>query len=226
MRCTGGPGTSDPGALTCENYNLSLLVMMAYDLRGFQLAAPGWMEAARFDVAARIPPDTDARSFRLMQQALLAERFGLKAHFEKKDMTVYELTVGKGGSKLKESQDPARKSEALWRPPASGPPARTMASVVRKSEAVSELAAFLSNQLGRPVTDATGLTGRYDYELRFLMEPGGRAAGPLASGGQEQEFGTDLIQAVQDQLGLRLEKKKGQADVLVVDSADKAPSGN
>ena len=58
------------------------------------------------------------------------------------------------------------------------------------------------------------------------MEPGGRAAGPVASNGAELEFGTSLIEAVRDQLGLRLEKKKGQADVLVVDHAEKAPVEN
>lgn len=227
IRCTGGPGTSDPVSLTCENYSLSFLVMMAYNLRSFQLTAPAWMDTARYNVVAKIPPGTDRRQFGLMQQRLLAERFGLQVHFEKKDMTVYELTVAKGGPKLKESQEPvAEKPEAAWRPPAGGPPVRTMARVNRKGESVADLANFLSNQLGQPVTDATGLDGRYDYALSFLMEPGGRAAGPLASNGPEPEFGISLIDAVRDQLGLRLEKKKGQADVLVVDHAEKVPIEN
>ena len=130
IRCTGGPGTSDPGSLTCENYSLSFLVMMAYNLRSFQLTAPAWMDTARYNVVAKIPPGTDTRQFGLMQQRLLVERFGLQVHFEKKDMTVYELTVAKGGSKLTESQDAAaEKPEAAWRPPAGGPPVRTMARV-------------------------------------------------------------------------------------------------
>jgi uncharacterized protein (TIGR03435 family) len=227
MRCTGGPGTSDPGSLTCENYSLSFLVMMAYNLRSFQLTAPAWMDTARYNVVARIPPGADRRQFGLMQQKLLAERFGLQVHFEKKDMTVYELTVAKGGPKLAESQEPAAGNpEAAWRPPAGGPPVRAMARVNRKGESIAELANFLSNQLGQPVTDATGLSGRYDYGLSFLMEPGGRAAGPTASNGPEPEFGVSLIDAVRDQLGLRLEKKKGQADVLVVDHAEKVPIEN
>jgi uncharacterized protein (TIGR03435 family) len=227
MRCTGGPGTSDPGMLTCENYSLSFLVMMAYDLRSFELTAPAWMDTARYNVVAKIPPGADRRQFGLMQQRLLAERFGLKVHFEKKNMTAYELTVTKGGSKLKESEEPAaQKPEAAWKPPAAGPPVRTMAHVSRKGDSVGDLANFLSNQLGQPVTDATGLGGRYDYAFSFLMEPGGRAAGPIASNGSEPEFGMSLIDAVRDQLGLRLEKKKVQADVLVVDHAEKAPIEN
>src|SRR4029077_10279708 len=106
------------------------------------------------------------------------------------------------------------------------PPGRTMARLNRKAESVADLANFLANQLGQPVTDATGLRGRYDYALSFLMEPGGRAAGPVASNGTEPEFGISLIDAVRDQLGPRLEKKKGHADVLVVDHAEKAPIEN
>jgi uncharacterized protein (TIGR03435 family) len=183
------------------------------------------MNAARYNVAAKIPPGTDRRQFGLMQQRLLAERFGLQVHFEKKDMTVYQLTVVKGGPKFKESQEPA-KPEAAWRPPAGGPPVRTMASVNLKGESIGDLANFLSNQLGQPVMDATGLGGRYDYTFSFLMEPGGRAAGPVASNGLEPELGTSLIDAVREQLGLRLEKKNGQADVLVVDHAEKIPTEN
>jgi uncharacterized protein (TIGR03435 family) len=185
------------------------------------------MDAARYNVVAKIPAGAVRRQFGQMRQSLLAERFGLRAHYEKKDMTVYELTVGKGGTRLKESQEPvAGKPEAAWRPPAYGPPARTMARVDRKGESIADLANFLSNQLGQPVMDATGLGGRYDYALSFLMEPGGRAAGPVVPDGPEPEFGISLIDAVREQLGLRLEKKKGQAGVLVVDHAERVPIGN
>jgi uncharacterized protein (TIGR03435 family) len=67
----------------------TFLAMMAYSLRSFQLAAPAWMDTVRYNVVARIPPGADRRQFGLMQQNLLAERFGLQVHFEKKDTTVY-----------------------------------------------------------------------------------------------------------------------------------------
>jgi uncharacterized protein (TIGR03435 family) len=225
-RCSGGPGTADPGLFTCENCNLSTLVMMAYEVRGFQLAAPAWMQAARFDVNARVPHDTDQRQFELMQQALLRRRFRIKVHFEKKTMSVYELTVAKDGPKgLKRAElQEQEKPVSLWIPPASGPPVRARAHVTRKSTPISDLARFLSDQLNTMVMDSTGLGGRYDYELSFVMDPGGRAAGPSA--GDDADFGSSLIDAVREQLGLKLEKTKGQADVLVVDSAEKMPSGN
>jgi uncharacterized protein (TIGR03435 family) len=101
-----------------------------------------------------------------------------------------------------------------------------MARITRKNELMADLADFISNQLGLPVIDATGLSGRYDYTLSFLMEPGGRAAGPDATTGTEPELGTSLIEALRDELGLRLERTKGQAEVLVVDHAEKVPTGN
>lgn len=226
-RCTGGPGTTDPSLLTCINYSLSFLVMMAYDLRNFQLVAPSWMEGARFDVTARVSADASRKEFGIMMQNLLAERFGLKIHYENREMAVFDLVVGKGGSKLKESDEPAaEKPEGPWKPPASGPPARVMAAVTRKNDSAADLAYLLSNFLGQPVTDATGLKGRYDYRFKFMMDPGGRAAGPAVSNGQDTEFGAGLIEALKDELGLRLERRKGQVSVLIVDHAEKVLISN
>lgn len=225
-RCSGGPGTSDPALFTCANCNLSTLVMMAYGLRAFQLAAPAWMQTSRLDVSARVPHDADQRQFELMQQALLKQRFVIKVHFEQKPMSVYELTVAKDGPKgLKIAElQVQEKPVSLWIPPASGPPVRARAHLIRKSTPISDLARFLSDQLNTMVIDSTGLAGRYDYELSFVMDPGGRAAGPSA--GDDADFGSSLIDAVREQLGLKLDKKKGQAHVLMVDSAEKMPTGN
>ncbi len=228
MRCTGGPGTSDPALLRCDNYSLSYLVMMAYNLRSFQLTAPAWMDSVNFDVMARIPPGTGSQQFQVMLQQLLADRWKLKAHFEKRETNVYALTADKNGAKLKESQEPppTEKPEATWKPPASGPPRRVMAFVTRKGDTLPDLANFLSNQLGQPVTDSTGLSGRYDYTLNFMVEPGGRAAGPVVSTEAGADLGISLIDAVRNQLGLRLEKQRGQVDMLIVDQAEKVPSEN
>jgi uncharacterized protein (TIGR03435 family) len=227
MRCTGGPGTSDPGTLTCQNYSLSFLVMMAYDLHTFQLRAPAWMDSIRYDIVAKVPPGTGKRQFELMQQLLLAERFGLRVHTENKTMTVYELRVAKGGPKLaKTLESTSEKSTLAWKPPVSGPPVRTMAQVKRKGDSIADLANFLAGQLGQPVRDATGLRDRYDYSLFFLMDPGGSAAGPVASNGSEPDLTVTLVDAVRQQLGLVLKAIKGQCEVLVVDNAGKVPIEN
>jgi uncharacterized protein (TIGR03435 family) len=225
-RCTGGPGTADPGLLTCNNYSLAWLVMMAYDVRGFQFSAPPWTSEVRFQLSARIPLGTDRAAFQRMQQRLLAERFGLQAHFEKREIPVYELSVGKDGSKLKPSEEPpAEKPERLWSPPPGGPPRRSMAAVDWKNQSTGDLATLLSDLLGAPVLDRTGLGGRYDVNLRFLMEPGGRAAGPVADAAAA-ENGADLATAIREQLGLRLVKTRAQREVLVVDHIERTPSEN
>ena len=99
----GGPGTPNPGLYTCENCTLSLLVITAYDIRRYQLAGADSLNADRFVVSAKVPPGTTKEDFRIMQQNLLAERFKLKIHRDKKEMQVYELVVAKNGPKFKES---------------------------------------------------------------------------------------------------------------------------
>ncbi len=113
-------------------------------------------------------------------------------------------------------------------------------------QTMAKLSEQLSNQMDRPVNDMTGLTGKYDFNLDFLpdesrigpmmMPPGGGAAsfshdgpgpGPMAKGeGQEQVNLAPLPAALQEQLGLKLEQKKGQVDLIVVDKIDKAPTEN
>jgi len=107
-----------------------------------------------------------------------------------------------------------------------------MVSRRAEKESMAALASFLSVQLDHPVTDATGLTGVYDFELRWMIDPAGRGpvASPPAEGAPgnlpEGDFGPTLVEAVRDQLGLALTQKKGPAEVLVVDRAEKVPIEN
>jgi uncharacterized protein (TIGR03435 family) len=97
---------------------------------------------------------------------------------------------------------------------------------------IASLVNMLSNQLSRPVVDETGLTGNYDYTLEFAPEGGhglmgGPAPGAGAGGGEtNDQAGPNLVTAVQEQLGLKLEAKKGQVDLLVIDRAEKSPTEN
>jgi len=192
-----------------------------------------------------------------MEQNLLAERFKLTVHHEKKEMQVYELSIGKNGPKLKESVEvPALKEGdgSAAAPPPPGPPKFTMGSDgfpvippnsnlmimmngrarrVQTNETMGNLAKFLSGQLRRPVTDATGLNGKYDTVLTWASEGNmpvraGTAAssdaGASASAPEVEPLPT-IVQAVQA-LGLKLEQKKGQVDILVIDHAEKEPTEN
>ena len=100
--CRGGPGTSDPGTLTCDNTPLKQLLVKAYDLKNYQVEGPAWLDSDGFHIVAKIPAGTSKQQFNLMLQSLLAERFKVAVHRETKTLPVYALTVGKNGPKLKE----------------------------------------------------------------------------------------------------------------------------
>ena len=244
--CTGGPGTPDPGQYTCRRALLAALVGTAFDLRGYQWSGLGGREAFSFppgapspaywDLAAKVPSGATPEQFRTMYQNLLIERFKLAYHFEKKEMDGYELVAAKGGPKLTESQPiPAAAAAAEQTaarapgPPAVAPdgcplaPLRTGMSqlsrngvrcVVWVGASIAQLAALLSSQLSAPVTDATALKEVYDFKLRYS---------PAA---REMDDAPGLIQALQNDLGLRLEKKKAPVDVFVVDHVEKEPTEN
>ena len=99
---------------------------------------------------------------------------------------------------------------------------------------VEQIVGILSNQLGRPVTDATGLKGKYDFTLTFTGDvPGGRGpsmsvsmdGGPAPAPPPESDAPT-IFAAVQQQLGLKLEAKKGDVDIFVIEHVEKNPTEN
>jgi uncharacterized protein (TIGR03435 family) len=244
---SGGPGSRDPSRFTCQNCSLGMLVMTAYGVKDYQLSAPSWLGSERFDVMAKIPDGATKEQFRAMLQNLLAERFKLVCHQDHKEVPGYELVVAKGGPKLKEAEPepagdsasgpgndaPARPQIGFGSGQGPGPSAHIgvgsgggtstssrsgHATMQTKAGSMEQLASWLSIRVARPVTDATGLTGKYDYKLAW-------SDSVLSSSG-EPDDGLPLAGALQQQLGLRLEPKRGQMEVLVVDSIEKAPTGN
>jgi uncharacterized protein (TIGR03435 family) len=153
-------------------------------------------------------------------QSLLAERFGLVIRKTSKEATVYALVPAKGGPKLQ----PSPEGDA-------GPP-RTMRSPGRiegQRGTMHMLAAVLSNWLGRPVVDRTGLTGTYDYKLEYAQEPGAAGRGaPVEPPGETNPAslsGPSVFTALQEQLGLKLESQKGALESIVIERAHR-PTAN
>src|ERR1017187_586637 len=104
----GGPGSSDPGQITYTNVSLKNVLMNAYGVKDFQISGPGWLDSERYDIVAKVPRGATKEQSKVMMQNLLAERFKLALHREKKDLPMYALVVGKNGPKLTESvEDPA-----------------------------------------------------------------------------------------------------------------------
>ncbi len=193
------------------------------------------MREGRFTVSARIPEGTSKVQFREMLRNLVVDRFQLKYHFQSKEIEAYDLVVAKGGVKMKESSGTPDADEKLGRvggPKAdpegfpilpAGRVAMVMAmangrAVMRHSdESVEQIAAMLADQLGRPVTDATGLKGKYDFTLKWVAE---------GIGTPDDDSAPNLLRAVQEQLGLKLEPKKTTVRVLTIDHVDKTPTEN
>lgn len=125
---SGGPGSKDPGRINYSNVSLKDLARRAFDLKDYQISGPDWFNSVRFDVVATLPPNSTKEQFQLMLQNLLAERFKMTVHREKKELPVYALVVGKNGPKLKESvEDPVNtadgKAGGVINLPAGGPSA-------------------------------------------------------------------------------------------------------
>ena len=236
-RVAGGPGTKDPGLFTCDNARLFELVTIAYDLPWYRLSGPAWMNTARFDISARIPEGTTKEQFKLMQQNLLLERFKMTFHHEQKQLPAYDLVVAKNGPKLKEAEPPPPEDSDAPKPPRPArkldkdgfpilPPGRAWITDMEgprwvqrfTGASMEDLGRYVASMVGQPVDDATGLKGKYDFILKWLNERGRRPS--------DDESGPNIFEALQAQLGLKLESKKTTVDVLVIDHIEKTPTEN
>lgn len=239
----GGPGTADPERFTGNRVNLSSLLSRAYDVTAYRLSAPAWAGTARFDIAAKVPAGASKEQFNVMLQNLLADRFGLRAHFQPKEFTTYQLAVSARGTKLEDSQmkydDEKHITSIRTTPDGVRVVAHSFTVGWQNGRIVAAggktkmdpLVRLLSEELGGPVTDATGLTGEYDIVLQFSGDglPGKIANQPHSNSGAgdaASEPVPNLSQALEQQLGLRLEKSKTMLDVLVVDHLEQTPTEN
>jgi uncharacterized protein (TIGR03435 family) len=214
---TGGEGGSRSeihfaaDSLTMRNIDLSEMLEWAYRLEHYQLAGGSMLEGSRYDVRARAGAPTDVDSIRLMLQDLLATRFKVELHREKKRMSVYELVVAKEGPRL-----PTDKMASL--PPSY--PEETFPRVldgdfVFTNVSMSDFAKQLTELRGidLPVLDHTGIRGVYDITLKSAAKALSEPDGP------------SLLTLIHEQLGLKLVSAKDFIDVIVVDHAE-APTAN
>jgi uncharacterized protein (TIGR03435 family) len=200
----------DPGRLTCSNVNLRKLIVQAYGVKDFQLSGPEWLNSEIYDIAATMPPATSTDQVLLMMQSLLQGRFQLKLHRETKEVPMYALVVGKSGLKVKEGE--------FGRSSTSASPGQLTAQKIP----MAKLADFLSGQLGSPVTDMTGMKGFFDFTLEWAPDARPGEAGATT----DSVPGSSIFAALQEQLGLKLETRKGPVEMLVIDRVEKIPTGN
>jgi uncharacterized protein (TIGR03435 family) len=217
-------------AFVASNATLTSLVMSAYGIREDLISGlPGWANSTHFDVNAKISdPDADAlkklsrEQRRAMMVALINDRFHLRAHIEIKTLPVYDLVIAKGGSKLKEDTVPLSDSTEPGKTPFNLKGGGFMISNSQMTGIaipISILAPNLAFVVERNVIDKTGLTSKYDINLKWTPA---ELEGKADTG---TDSAPDIFTALQDQLGLKLESSKGPVDTLVIDHVE-MPSQN
>jgi len=219
------------------------LIRIAYGVDNDKiLGGPNWLELDRFDVIAKVPPDSTVEMQKQMLQALLEDRWELKTHKETKPLPAYVLTAGKA-PKLKEadgSGESGCKMQSASGPPREGEQRLTMMNADGSQTAIAigpgamvhfvcrnmTMAAFaaglrgmLGAQLGaNGVSDETGLKGSWSFDVKWSL--------PLLPFAGDAADRVTVFDALEKQLGLKLEQRQIPTPVLMVDKANRMPSAN
>ena len=209
-----------------QNTSLADLIEVAYGVHPSQIKGPSWVAEVKFDLVG--VPDGEGqpsgKQWLTMVQKLLAERFKLAFHREKRDISVYLLSVGKSGLKnmtVSESTSPFP-SGLEFVASAEG------LSLPARNTAMGQFAQMLQQVvLDRPVIDKTGLAGRFDFGFTFTPDESQFDGHPprLPTPTNTTNSSPGLFDAIQQQLGLKLTPETAPADVLVIDHVEK-PSAN
>ena len=208
------PPTPPEGAVL---YNRSVgdVVRYAYQLPSFRiLGLPGWAEEERFDIVAKAAGPITEDQRQAMVRALLADRFRVKAHFEKRDQTVYVMTRAKGDGSLGPGLR-LRPDCATTPCQRSGSSSRVAGVIRLRGTTMAGLAdGAMSLLLGQVVHDRSGIEGVFDVQASWRPDAVDAAVDPSD---QRPSFFT----AIQEQLGLRLEPRREAVEVLVIDSVER-----
>lgn len=236
-------GAARGGRYEIRNATMVDLVRIGYGYDADKvLGGPNWLELDRFDVIAKVPADSTLEAQKLMLQALLADRFRLVVHKETKPLPAYVLTAGKN-PKLREadgSGETGCRPENASGPPREGVNTLRMLDANGKESAIllgpgstvhyicrnTTMAAFAAGMRGmlgalvgpNPVADETGLKGSWNFDLRWSIQffmPGADSGGQIS-----------IFEALDKQLGLKLEQKPIPTQVIIVDSVIRTPTAN
>jgi len=200
-----------PGGLRMRDVTAATCIKWAYGVQDSQILGPRWLQSDHFDVTARTDSPTENEQMKLMMQKLLTDRFQLIFRREQREMKAYELKVAKAGHKLHESAAdsvPDRQNSAI--------------GTVARAITMREFADFIAGPLNTPVMDATGLKGRYDFNLDFSTYI------PTDEHAMKPDYidGNSIIaNALQGELGLKLDMRKTTVEVMVIERVEK-PSEN
>lgn len=231
--------------ITVTNFSVHMLLREALGVSDNQIMGePGWLNSEHFDIDAKVAAEDVPRLKALrpadrwaMLLPVLEDRFGLKFHHETKDLTQYVLVVAKGGLKMKEAAPGDAYANGLKGPDGKEGGAGMMrvepGQVVAQAVPVANLVRYLSFQLHSAVVDKTGLTGKYDINLKWtpdesegmMMRPPDGSQPGAGNPAPPTTTGPSIFTALEEQLGLKLEAHKEPGDVIVIDHIEQ-PSPN
>jgi uncharacterized protein (TIGR03435 family) len=209
------------GKFAATNVPLKALIMVAFHLQDFQVSGgPKWLDTDPYDVNARPEKPVSTRQTRLMLQTLLTERFQLAFHRDTKQRPVYALMVAKNGPKLQEVRQD-REGDGNF--------TTGEGHLIGQGATMEGFAEILTMLLGRTVLDMTGVKGKFDWKLEWTPERFRRGeSGEHGSPSEAHEGwrppdpdGPGLFRAIEQQLGLKLEARKGPVEILVIDHAER-----
>ena len=216
------------GRFVATNSQLRMLIFNAYGVTPDRLlGGPDWIDRDRFDILASAPAGTSESTMLTMLQTLLADRFKLVLRREVRETAVYSLVIAQNDGRSDKALLPVdcktdskavvRKGDAhacswlLTRQPKTG-----MSTYQSGGVNLDELARTLTQRVGRPVINRTGLAGEFQFELSWLQDMQAAAAAPAAA-----NDGPSLFTALQEQLGLKLESSRGPVEFLVIESVER-----
>ena len=212
-------GNSLNGKLTLTNVTLAECLRFAYKIHtDGQIAGPDWIKSrdTLFSIVAKAPPETPRDTLRQMALTLLTERFKLAVHHEQRELPYMALVVDKKGSKLRVASDSTDDS---------GNDVSRGRIVVHKAS-IATLIVLLGRFTSETIEDQTELKGLFDVKLEWtpVNQRAPREIDLAAT--PDGTEGPTLFEALTEQLGLKLERRKGPMDVIVVDHAEKTPLAN
>jgi uncharacterized protein (TIGR03435 family) len=194
---------------------LEQFLLLGYGVQSSQLVGePDWAKTELWDVDG-VPDAPGEPSWPQMQgliRKILAKRFGLQLHHEQRELSVFALTVAKGGPKMTaNTSDPNGRVHQQQKGSNSSVHVEGLTNA-----SMADLATILQFHVDRPIVDRTGIKGRYDFKLQWALDET-----PISS----PDAPPGLFTAIQDQIGLKLERQKAPADALVIDKVQR-PEAN
>jgi uncharacterized protein (TIGR03435 family) len=213
----------DPGRVELHKASIKHLVRRAFPVPDYQVVWPAWVgdrSPLGYDVSVTFPTDTSAERLQLMFQDLLATRFGLTMHWETRDVRAFEVRASERGTRLQEAVNPAPPTDypkystkivsGVWHLSTQLGGAPSGLTIEGFLEAITQL-----HILDRPIVDASGIKGYYDIDLTAPAEvPDNKPAT------------SELLSALDKQLGLKASLKTLSLQMLVVDHLERIPTEN